>query len=79
MLANLRQALTKKDTDSFRLAAHSIKSTSNSFGALQLGLLAKELEFMAREGNIEGAQEKVETLAGNYESVRQALVELSNG
>lgn len=79
MLANLQQALVKKDHEAFRLAAHSIKSTSNSFGALQFGTLAKELEMMAREGKMDGALKKVETLAGNYESVKQALVELSHG
>ena len=79
LLANLQQAYAKKDTEAFRLAAHSIKSTSNSFGALEFGALAKELEMMAREGKMEGALKKVETLAGGYESVRKALVELSHG
>jgi hypothetical protein len=38
-----------QDCEAFRMAAHSIKSTSNSFGALQFGLLAKELEWMGRD------------------------------
>jgi len=79
LLAKLEQAFAKKDTEGFRLAAHSIKSTSNSFGALQFGTLAKELEMMTREGKMDDALEKVQILSGSYESVRRALVELSHG
>ena len=55
LLSKLQQALEQQDCEVFRQAAHSIKSTSNSFGALQFGALAKELEMMGREGNLEGA------------------------
>ena len=30
-----------------------MKSNANTFGAMELGTLAKELEFMARENNLE--------------------------
>jgi histidine phosphotransfer protein HptB len=79
LLANLQQALTGQDCDAFRLAAHSIKSTSNSFGALQFGALAKDLEMMAREGNLQYAPDLVRTLIGSYAAVKQALQELSHG
>jgi HPt (histidine-containing phosphotransfer) domain-containing protein len=55
LLTSLQQALAGQDSEQFRQAAHSIKSTSNSFGALKLGALAKELEMMGRERNLEGA------------------------
>jgi len=79
LLSKLQQALSKKDCDAFRLAAHSIKSTSNSFGALQLGALAKELEMMGREARLEGASGKVKALVTDYELVHQALEQLSHG
>jgi HPt (histidine-containing phosphotransfer) domain-containing protein len=79
LLVNLQQALTRQDSEAFRLAAHSIKSTSNSFGALQFGELARELEMMGREGNIMGASEKVEALVTGYENVRLALEGLNHG
>jgi HPt (histidine-containing phosphotransfer) domain-containing protein len=78
LLSKLQQALSKKDCDAFRLAAHSIKSTSNSFGALQLGALAKELEMMGREARLEGASGKVDSLVKGYEAVHLALEELSH-
>jgi HPt (histidine-containing phosphotransfer) domain-containing protein len=78
LLADLQQALEKQDCETFRRSAHSIKSTSNSFGALNFGADAKELEMMGREGKLEGAAPKVEALHANYLVVKQALEELSH-
>ena len=44
MLDELRAAATEGRTDAFRRAAHSLKSNANTFGALGLGVLARELE-----------------------------------
>jgi HPt (histidine-containing phosphotransfer) domain-containing protein len=79
LLSNLQQALAKQDCEAFRHAAHSIKSTSNSFGALNFGAEAKELEMMGREGKLEGASEKVAAFMSAYEVVHKALEELSHG
>jgi HPt (histidine-containing phosphotransfer) domain-containing protein len=79
LLSKLQQALSKQDCDAFRQAAHSIKSTSNSFGALELGALAKELELMGREARLDGAPAKVKSLVAGYEAVQQVLEELSRG
>jgi HPt (histidine-containing phosphotransfer) domain-containing protein len=77
LIANLKDALEKQDCEVFRRSAHSIKSTSNSFGALEFGIQAKELEMMGREGNLDGAASKVEALQVNYLLVKQALEELN--
>ena len=45
MLADLRRALAADDAEKFRRAAHSLKSNSNTFGALALAAMARELEF----------------------------------
>ena len=78
LLSKLQQALAGQDCETFRLAAHSIKATSNSFGALQYGSLARELEMMGKEGNLKDAPGKVEALVQGYPAVRQALEELSH-
>ncbi len=79
LLDRLLQALEKQDCEGFRQAAHSIKSTSNSVGALDFGTAAKDLEMMGRAGNLEGAPGKVEALVASYAAVRQALEELNRG
>jgi HPt (histidine-containing phosphotransfer) domain-containing protein len=76
LLDKLQQALAGQDCELFRQAAHSIKSTSNSFGALELGTLAKELEMMGRECNLEGAPAKVQALVEDYSAVKTRLEEL---
>jgi histidine phosphotransfer protein HptB len=78
LLLKLQQALARQDCEGFRQAAHSIKSTSNSFGALGFGMDAKELEMMGRSGNLDGAAGKVDILLNSYETVRLALEELSH-
>jgi HPt (histidine-containing phosphotransfer) domain-containing protein len=78
LLSDLREGLDKQDCEAFRRAAHSIKSTSNSFGALNFGTEARELEMMGREGKLEGAAGKVDVLQADYRLVQQALKELSH-
>ena len=53
MIGAMRTALTTQDVESFRRNAHSLKSNANTFGATELGQLAKELEYMARENNLD--------------------------
>ena len=53
MIQNMHIALDTIDVESFRRNAHSLKSNANTFGATELGVLAKELEQMAKENNLE--------------------------
>jgi len=53
MLNNMEIALESKDVETFRRNAHSLKTNANTFGALELGVQAKELEYMARENNLD--------------------------
>jgi histidine phosphotransfer protein HptB len=76
MLQELRDALATGDTDSFRRAAHSLKSNSLTFGALPLGALARELEL---EGPDTKTPAALDALAAEYARAATALKELSHG
>ena len=76
LVSTMRRALGQKDADSFRRAAHSLKSNAASFGAMTLSTLAKDLEDLARSGSLDGAALRVERLAGEYERVTRALREI---
>ena len=76
LVGTMRRALAEKDTDSFRRAAHSLKSNAASFGAMTLSTLAKDLEALARSGSLDGAASRVERLAGECERVVRALQEV---
>ena len=76
MLEDLRRALAVKDADKFRRTAHSLKSNSNTFGALTLGAMARELELTSVSKVSEGRTEPVDALAEEYSRVAAALTVL---
>jgi HPt (histidine-containing phosphotransfer) domain-containing protein len=53
MISEMQAALATTDVESFRRNAHSLKSNANTFGAMELAALAKELEFMGKENNLD--------------------------
>ena len=77
MLDELRRALAAKEADKFRRTAHSLKSNSNTFGALPLGAMARELELSGMDpGKANDA--KLDALAAEYSKVAAELKELKN-
>jgi HPt (histidine-containing phosphotransfer) domain-containing protein len=76
MLDELRRSLKARDADKFRRAAHSLKSNSNTFGALTLGAMARELELGGMEKALERGGQPLEALVEEYARVAAALTEL---
>jgi HPt (histidine-containing phosphotransfer) domain-containing protein len=76
MLDELRQALAAQDVDRFRRAAHSLKSNSNTFGALALGAMARELEITGVSRVRESGDQPLAALAEEYARVAAALTAL---
>ena len=77
MLDELRAAATEGRTDAFRRAAHSLKSNANTFGALGLGVLARELELGGAPAG--GDTSAVAALEQEYARVARRLKELRGG
>ena len=77
MLDELRRSLAAKDADKFRRTAHSLKSNSNTFGALALGAMARELELSGMDP-AKANDAKLDALAAEYARVSAALTELKN-
>jgi len=75
MFENMHTALKTGDVETFRRNAHSLKSNANTFGATELGLLAKELEFMAKENNLEVGN-RLEVLKEAFDRVSEELISL---
>jgi HPt (histidine-containing phosphotransfer) domain-containing protein len=73
MLDTLRSALAAQDADKFRRAAHSLKSNSNTFGALTLGAMARELELTGLAKVAEAGTKPLDALAQEYARVAAAL------
>ena len=73
LLAQLRSSLSAGDADTFRRAAHSLKSNAASFGATQLTELAREMEGLARDLKLDDANAKMNAVEESYKQVAGAL------
>ena len=72
MIQNMHTALDTKDVESFRRNAHSLKSNANTFGATELGALAKELEMMGKQSNLDVGN-RLEALREAFGKVAEEL------
>ncbi len=75
LISQMRSALAEKNAEVLRRAAHSMKSNAATFGAMELSALAKELEGLARAGNLE-VGERVEVIAAEFEKAKTELTAL---
>ena len=72
MIQTMQTAAETGDVETFRRNAHSLKSNAYTFGAAEIGRLARELEVMGRENNL-AIWNKVEVLNQEFEMVAQEL------
>ncbi|MFN2188836.1 MAG: Hpt domain-containing protein [Candidatus Promineifilaceae bacterium] len=73
LLEDMRSALESGDADTFRRSAHSLKSNSASFGAEQMESMARDMEYLGRDGKLDEAREHMADLESSYE---RAVAEL---
>jgi PAS domain S-box-containing protein len=76
LMEEMRQALLKQDSNAIERAAHTLKSSSATFGALTLSALCKELELLGRQNQLAGAEEKVRCAESEFERVKVEIVEI---
>ncbi|MEM7349370.1 MAG: response regulator [Acidobacteriota bacterium] len=60
--AAIRSAVEQRDIAALKDAAHSLKGSSATVGAARMADICKELENAARQGSLEGAEERVRQL-----------------
>jgi HPt (histidine-containing phosphotransfer) domain-containing protein len=73
LIKELETALAAGDAESFRRAAHSLKSNAASFGALHLSSLSKELEMLAKENKLSEVGSRITVLEEAYRSAAEEL------
>jgi len=78
MITNMHQALSDRDADTFRREAHSMKTNAATFGATGLAELAKTLEHLARENQLNWIENQLELLESLCQEACIALEKLSN-
>jgi histidine phosphotransfer protein HptB len=79
MLAELRSARTENHADRFRRAAHSLKTNSNTFGAMKLGTLARDLELKGLDADPARDTAAIAALEVEYTRAAAGLKDLRHG
>ena len=79
MLAELRSARAENHAERFRRAAHSLKSNSNTFGALRLAALARDLELKGLNSVPTRDVDALAALEAEYARAATALKNLRHG
>ena len=73
MINEIKSALDANNADTFRRAAHSMKSNAATFGAGGLASLAKELEMLGKENKLYETGDRLKALEEAYESASSEL------
>ena len=79
LVAELQQGLVERDSAVLMRAAHSLKSNSADFGAVNLSDLCRELEAIGRADSLDGAAPLVARVGTEFDIVRDALERIRNG
>lgn len=73
LLRQARQALEQGQVEDLRIASHSLKSTSATFGAMRLSAVAREVESKAREGKLDGVAEQLDLAETEFNRAKTGL------
>ena len=73
MLEELRASLAANDAETFRRAAHSLKTNAATFGATELAELSKALEMLGRSNNMREVGNLLEILNEAYNNAATEL------
>jgi CheY-like chemotaxis protein/HPt (histidine-containing phosphotransfer) domain-containing protein len=73
LIADARRSWEQGQPAEVRRAAHTLKSSSATFGAMALSVLARELEYRARDGVLDGVAELLARIETQFEKAKAAL------
>ncbi len=73
------QAINDSKPEDLHRAAHTLKSTSASFGALALSGYCRELEMLAKSGDLQGAGKILSSISIEFDRVKADLLTIKIG
>jgi len=76
LIASLRSALERQDTEELRRAAHTLKSNGATFGAAAFAELCRSAEQHAKEGRLDGVSQLLDRIEHEYRVLQEALASL---
>ena len=72
-IAQLRATIAAKNIEGMTRAAHSMKSSSQTFGAMRVGELAREIEYLGRANTLDGCDALLAELEQQYAKAAKLL------
>ncbi|MFN0205937.1 MAG: Hpt domain-containing protein [Planctomycetota bacterium] len=72
-IATIESAIISNDAKTLDRAAHTLKSTSATLGAMVLSSICKELEMLGRQGDLANAKESVSRVRNEMAAAVAAL------
>ena len=78
LLQEMKNSLAQGDAEGFRRAAHSLKSSSASLGALNFSEFASQMEALGRAQDLEAAEAKMDQFKSEYLKVEASLEAIKN-
>jgi HPt (histidine-containing phosphotransfer) domain-containing protein len=66
-------AYAQQDFDTLHRAVHTLKSQSAGYGAMEFSQRCQKFESAVRAGNLNGAEEQIQAIRGEYAEVKEAL------
>ncbi len=76
-LEGIELAITARDVDGLRVAAHTVKGSCGNIGAMQMRETAVAIEAAAKTGDISGAPEGLALLRRQLEEFKAAVEQLA--
>ncbi|MBA3533599.1 MAG: response regulator, partial [Ardenticatenales bacterium] len=73
LLTALSEAAQQRNSEEVQRIAHTLKSNSDTFGALALAAMCRKLENLGKQGTLDGILAHVEQVELEYDRVRTAL------
>ena len=77
MVSQVREAVTNQDADAVYRAAHQLKGASATMGAVKLASVAADIEMLGREGNVQGAADRMSSLEAEFDRAVPMLLSAS--
>ncbi|MDR3690500.1 MAG: response regulator [Fimbriimonas sp.] len=77
MVAQVRAAVSAQDADAVYRAAHQLKGASATMGAVRLASVAADIEMLGREGNVQGAADRLSSLEAEFDKAVPMLLSAS--
>ncbi|MBI9045010.1 MAG: response regulator [Anaerolineaceae bacterium] len=78
LVKKLLEHAAENDIEAIAFASHTLKSSSQLIGAARLSQLSKEIEYLAKENNLEEAKKNIEIIEEEYLKVKFLLEQFIN-